>query len=421
MSQSLRVAIVSTHPPGKGTLNEYGFYLVQHFRRNPDIIEVILIADQLPSGQAYSFDPNDGCPIQVEAVWAFNDLANPAKILKAVRRHRPDVVLFNIQFLAFGDQKIPAALGLQTPWLVRKAGFVSVVLLHNILEQVDLGSAGITKNPILSTIFQFIGTRLTRFLLSADLVTVTIAKYVQILERKYKANNVALIPHGSFEMPPMPDFDLAPGPMKVMTFGKFGTYKRVEAMIEAVDLVRKQTSLDIEIVIAGTDSPNKAGYLADVQQQYAHVPQLTFTGYVAEEDVPRIFGESAVVVFPYTSTTGSSGVLHQAGSYGKAVILPNIGDLGQLVQEEGYDGAFFEPNDVESLAKAIRAVLEDDQYRRELATKNYFAAVSLPMGDIVDWYYLHFLRLLHKRKLTARYGRSATPVAKIPWLQPDNR
>ena len=59
--------------------------------------------------------------------------------------------------------------------------------------------------------------------------------------------------------------------------------------------------------------------------------------------MPTLFKESAVVVFPYTSTTGSSGVLHQAGSYGKAVVMPDLGDLALLVKDEGYNGAFFDP------------------------------------------------------------------------------
>ena len=396
-SPALRVAIVSTHPPGKGTLNEYGYHLVRHFRLNPDIREVILLADHLPPTQHYAFG-EEGCLLRVEPVWRFNGWPNALNILRAVRRHKPDVVLFNSQFLSFGDKKIPAALGLQTPWLVRLAGYPSVVLLHNIMEEVDLGAAGITKNRLLSAAFQGIGTLLTRVILSADLVTVTIAKYVDVLEHKYKATNVALVPHGSFELPPEPDFGLPPGPLRVMTFGKFGTYKRVEALIEAVELVRQATTLDIELVIAGTDSPNKAGYLAGVRAQYAHVPQITFTGYVAEEDVPELFGQSAVVVFPYNSTTGSSGVLHQAGSFGKAAILPNIGDLGQLVREEGYTGAFFLPDNAPSLATAIREVLENDAYRRQLAMQNYFASITLPMADIVDWYYLHFLRLMAAKK-----------------------
>jgi glycosyltransferase involved in cell wall biosynthesis len=179
-----------------------------------------------------------------------------------------------------------------------------------------------------------------------------------------------------------------------MAFGKFGTYKKVEPMIEAVELIRSRTNLDMEIVVAGTDSPNTPGYLAGVESTYKDVEQLRFTGYVAEEDVPKIFGESTVVVFPYTSTTGSSGVLHQAGSYGKPAIMPNLGDLAMLVKEEGYGGGFFEPDSVESLADAIQKVLENDDYRVILAKQNYFAAASLPMEDLVDWYTLHFQKLL---------------------------
>jgi glycosyltransferase involved in cell wall biosynthesis len=393
MKSNLKVAIVSPFPPSKCTLNEYGYHLVNHFRQNNDTKEVILIADQLPEGQVYEFD-TEGCPIEVRPVWQFNHWFNFWFILNTIRQTKPDVVLFNIQFLSFGDKKIPAALGLLTPWLVKLLGFPSVVLLHNIMEEVDLKTAGITQNPVLAAIFRFIGTMLTRLVLQADLVAVTIAKYVEVLEKKYKVNNVALVPHGSFELPPMPNFDLPEGPKRVMTFGKFGTYKKVEVMIEAVELVRQRSRVPLEIVIAGTDSPNKKGYLAAVQQQYANVTGLTFTGYVPEEYVPTVFNESAVVVFPYTSTTGSSGVLHQAGSYGKAVILPNIGDLGQLIQEEGYAGELFEPDNAESLAEAIQKVVENDEHRRELSVQNYFAAVSLPMADIVDWYYLHFGRLM---------------------------
>ncbi len=396
MNQKLKLAFVSTHPPGMGTLNEYGYYLLKHFRENENISEIILLADELPSGQIYEFDPSQGCPIQTKSVWKFNSYLNLPRLLKSIYQSKPDIILFNIQFLSFGDKKIPAALGLLVPFFAKLLGFKSVVLLHNILEEVDLKTAGITKNPLLSYAYKFIGTQLTKFVLSADLVAVTIAKYVAVLENKYKTEKVALIPHGSFEIPPLPSFILPEGPKKIMTFGKFGTYKKVEMMIEAVEIIRKRTNLDLEIVIAGTDSPNKKGYLNEVKEQYKDVKQITFTGYVAEEDVARIFDESAVVVFPYTSTTGSSGVLHQAGSYGKAVILPDLGDLGELLREEGYAGELFDPESKESLADAIQKVVENDEFRIQLSKTNYYAAVSLPMADITDWYYLHFNRLLKK-------------------------
>jgi len=389
----LRIAIVSPYPPSKGTLNEYAYHLVNNMKNNAEIEEVILITDVLPEGE--EFTPEVGSvKMTFKQVWNFNSIFNMFKIRKAVKECQPDVVFYNLQFLTFGDKKVPATLGLLAPLLTKLSGFPSIVLLHNIIETVNYDSAGITKNPVMKWIYNTMGTILTKFILSADMVAVTMAKYVEILEEKYGAKNVALVPHGSFELPEMPDFAEKKEKKQIMTFGKFGTYKKVEKMIEAVEIVRERTGEELEIVIAGTDNPNVKGYLDGVKETYKHVPQITFTGYVEEEDVPVIFGDSSVVVFPYTSTTGSSGVLHQAGSYGKCVVMPNIGDLKELIEEEGYEGAFFKPGDVNDLANAIEKLVLDADERERLGRQNYAAAVGLPMADIVEWYKLHFKRLM---------------------------
>lgn len=385
----MKIAIVTAFPPSKVTLTEYGYHLVKHFAQKDEISEIVLITDHTEEEKQLDFKTNN-CKITVKDSWKFNSYKNVVNIYKAINEEKPDAVLFNLQFMKFGDKKIPAALGLLLPMIFKLKRIPSIVLLHNILEQVDLNSAGFASSKLLQKAYNFIGTTLTRFLLKADLVAVTIGKYVEILNEKYKADNVVLIPHGAFETPPEPSFELPKGPKKVMTFGKFGTYKKVEIMIEAVQEIRKRTSEDIEIVIAGTDSPNTPGYLENVKKQYTHVPNITFTGYVEESDVPVIFDESAVVVFPYTSTTGSSGVLHQAGSYGKAVVLPDLGDLSLLVKDEGYRGEFFNPTSTGSLADAIQEIITKDDYRMALGKNNYKAACSLPMETITDMYIEHF-------------------------------
>ncbi|MEO9893031.1 glycosyltransferase [Aurantibacter sp.] len=385
----MKLAIVTAYPPSKVTLTEYAYYLVKHFRLQEDVTELVLITDYTDEPKDLDFE-GEGCKITVEQSWKFNGYANLINVSKTISRTKPDAVLFNLQFLKFGDKKVPAALGLMLPMFCKFKGIPTISLLHNILEQVDLENAGFTKNKLLQKAYNFIGTTLTRFVLASDILAVTISKYVTILEAKYKARNIALIPHGSFETPPEPSYELPSGPKQVMAFGKFGTYKKVEILIEAVEIIRARTSEDIEIVIAGTDSPNTPGYLDAMKEKYNHVPQIRFTGYVAEEDVPGLFGESAVTVFPYTSTTGSSGVLHQAGSYGNAVVLPDLGDLGVLVREEGYTGEFFDPTSTESLADAIEKIVANDAYRIALGKTNYKAACSLPMTEITRMYVEYF-------------------------------
>ncbi len=404
--RKLRVGMVTTYPPGTGSLNEYAFHFVRSFSTKSEVEELILFTDELPPGQQYGtelLEVEQATPLKTKLrfvpCWRFNSLLNGWRILRAVQQAKPDVVIFNIQFASFGAQKIPATLGLLTPALVRLFGIPSVVLLHNIMETVDLQNAGFANNPLLERVIRFIGWMITHMILRANLVAVTIPKYVEILEKRYGVQNVLLAPHGSFETEEEPPtFDLPAGPMRIMTFGKFGTYKRVETLVEAFDLLQHQKQSALELVIAGTNSPNAPKYLENIATQYASVPNIRYTGYVAEKDVAHIFGEAAAVVFPYTSTTGSSGVLHQAGDYGKAVVLPMIGDLAELITEEGYTGEFFEPNDPQSLADAIARILDEPERRIEMGRQNYLAARGLSLDDVVDWYLLHIESLIDQRK-----------------------
>jgi glycosyltransferase involved in cell wall biosynthesis len=389
----MKLAIITAYPPSKVTLNEYAYHLVKNFRQHKKVTELILLTDETPDEKEVNFTKK-GCKIIIKKCWKFNSYTNIINVTKAINQTKPDAVLFNLQFLKFGDNKIAAALGLALPMVCKIKKIPTIVLLHNILEQVDLKSAGFSANKITQYIYNFIGTTLTMSILKADLVAVTMEKYVTTLKNKYKVDNIKMIPHGTFEIPENPSQKLPEGPLKILTFGKFGTYKKVESMIEAIELVRKETGLDIEIVIAGTDNPNVLGYLAKVKEVYKHTAQLTFTGYVKEAEVASLFIESALVVFPYTSTTGSSGVLHQAGSYGRAVVMPNLGDLASLIEDEGYRGEFFEPESVTSLANAIKAIVTNEAYRIELGEANYRAATAFPMERITAIYLEEFDKII---------------------------
>jgi hypothetical protein len=208
----MKIAVVSSFPPSKVTLNEYGYHLVKNFVLKEDVSKLILITDKTEGFKQLDFQNKE--KITVRECWAFNNYSNIYSICKVILNEKPDAVLFNLQFVKFGDKKIPAALGLLIPMTLRLFGCKTVVLLHNILEQVDLESAGFTKSKLAQNVYNFIGTNLTRCILRADIVAVTISKYVSILQSKYHAKNVVLIPHGSFETPHSPNFDLPAGPIR---------------------------------------------------------------------------------------------------------------------------------------------------------------------------------------------------------------
>jgi glycosyltransferase involved in cell wall biosynthesis len=238
------------------------------------------------------------------------------------------------------------------------------------------------------------GRALTRVILRTDYVALTIPRYVEFLIESYGADNALLAPHGSFEEIAEPSFGVpADGPRRILAFGKWGTYKTVDILVEAVRDLGARGYDDLELVIAGTDSPNAAGYLQGVADSCTDMDNVVFTGYVAEEDVEPLFSGSAVTAFPYTSTTGSSGVLHQAGSYGRSAVLPAIGDFVEVIEEEGFVGVYFEPGSATGLADAIAQLLDDDELNAEHGRRNYLAATGIPMAEVIDWHLIHLNRV----------------------------
>lgn len=390
---ALRLAVVSAWPPSRGSLNEYGLHLVKALTDQPDVASVHVVAD------SETQPPLTPPGVSVERCWSFNSVLNGLRIWRAVRADQPDAVIFNLQFASFGDRKVPGALGLLTPWLVQRSGIPTTVLLHNLSDTVDMQVAGFTKSRLVARIMTLAGRLLTRALLRADFVALTIPRYVELLQDRYGARNVLLAPHGSFtELVDLSEADTAvpPGPRRIMAFGKWGTYKTVDMLVDAYRVLLDRGYADLELVLAGTDSPNSTGYMASVAATHQDLPGLVLTGYVAEEDVEPLFRSSTVVAFPYTSTTGSSGVLHQAGEYGRAAVLPRIGDLVDIIEEEGFMGVYFTPGDPESLADALAEVLDDPARRIELGRRNLAAAAGIPIREVAHWHVVHLRRIIDR-------------------------
>lgn len=382
------IVFVSPYPPSKVTLNEYGYHFIRAFRRNPEVGKITVLCPRLHRGETYAAYAEAG--IDLLPCWDFNSVLAAFQIRKQMRRLDADALIFNLQFMTFGEGKVPAAMGLLAPWLCKRKGLPVITLLHNITETVNLENIGLGKGGLVSRLMLRIGRVLTRFILKSDLVGLTISQYVDIIRRAYKVKHAVLLPHGSFDLPARQLLPEDPVDYNLLAFGKFGTYKKAEVLLDALPILRSRyPAKHFRVTIAGTDNPNVKGYIDKLKRRYAADPDVLFTGYVPEEEVELLFKAATLVVFPYTATTGSSGILHQAGSYARACVLPNMDDLARVVEEEGYAGEYFNTADPQSLADAIGRLVEHPEKRKAIEDNNYRAAAALSMDDLVHWYLSH--------------------------------
>ena len=398
----MKICLVTTFPPSTGGLSEYGFHIAQELQRNP-FLNLTVLGDELPPGHSEL----DG--FQVERCWSFDDPGSAFRLLQALRRLKPDVVWFNLLFSTFGRNPLVAFSGLMTPLLSRLSGRYTHVTLHHLMDTVDLKDVGVKHEGL----YRAAGAVATRMLLLSNSVSVLMPGYRKILNDKYGRDNVHLRAHGILaRRPEFPDFSRRTPVQRILAFGKWGTYKRLELMMEAFDLLSARVP-QAKLVVAGGDHPQAPGYTDMMRQLCADNTQVEFRGYVPEDDLEDLFQSSTVAVMPYSSSTGCSGVAHLACAYGVPVLCSDLVDFRQMAQAEELAIEFFPPGDARGLADCLFELLQNPEKQQAMAAQNFSAALRMTMPNVVQKYLRHFE--VHQRVQTLR---SVSRFRRLPQWMP---
>ncbi len=376
-----KIVLVSTLPPVNTSLSEYGKFLVEGLLGASEKVEIHVLADLAET--SLPLQEISHPRLSVERCWRLNDLRNPLKLISRLFALKPDLVLFNLQFASFGDRKVPAMLGLTAPMLAKKLGFKVVSLIHNLPDAMELDNPCFGRSQLEQKLIQAGASVATRMLLSSDKLIVTLDRYRQILTDKYKADNVEVIALGSY-IEPASQLHLQSA-NRFLTFGKFGTYKKLEKLLDAFAQLTERHP-DSELLIGGTDHPATPGYLASIQQRYAHLNQVKFIGWIEDEALPGLLRDAKALVLSYESTAGSSGPLHLALSQGKPVIAPDMGDFRLVADHEGAELLFYQPEQADGLVNILENVMNNRVDLERISRRNLRVAQAFSSNRIARCY-----------------------------------
>jgi glycosyltransferase involved in cell wall biosynthesis len=385
----MKICLVTAFPPSKRGLNEYGYHIARELQQDP-LLSLTILADQLetPKPELEGFN--------VRRVWDMNLLSNPARLLGAIRDIKPDVVWFNLLFSTFGGKPIPAFAGLAIPAITRLTGCYTHVTLHHLMDNINLEDAGV-RYPRL---YRLAGNIATRMLLQSNSVSVLLPAYRRTLIEKYKGDDVHFRAHGILSArPEFPDFSKRGNPEhRVVAFGKWGTYKRLELLLESFATVNA-TLRNTKLIIGGGNHPMTPGYVESVAEKYKNDPSIEFTGYVPEEKIPELFGTASVTVMPYSSATGASGVAHLACEFGVPIVSADIADFREMADDENLALDFYKLGDAGSLANKLIELLRSPERQHEMSEQNFTAALRMTMPQIMQQYLRSFELHRHTRAL----------------------
>lgn len=357
----MNLAIVSPYPPDITGIGQYGFHLSRTLAQSGQFMDITVLAGSRTASQRIDVSSS----MKVIYQWRPDHLGVGLAILSFLRQRNPDLVWFNMGASVFGRSPLANLFGFLSLNYVRMCGMPTIVTLHELVELADLK----TLNAPGGRLALFGGRLLTKLAARADVVCLTMRRYVNWFSTRQPDLTCVHIPIGAYQMPEQ----LAESQShELLFFSSMAPYKGLEVLLSAyLSLLSRYP--DLKLTIAGAEHPRFPGYTERLRRDYSSVPGVRWLGQVPENQVRPLFARAQVVILPYLASTGSSSVLFQSAMWGRALVASDLSETRTVVDESGLEVEFFKNRDVSSLAGAIQSLLDSSKHRSAQSKHNFLA------------------------------------------------
>lgn len=214
-----------------------------------------------------------------------------------------------------------------------------------------------------------------------------------LVTRRYKidAKKIQVIPHGLYdhygklmENRKAKEMLSIKEEFVVLFFGLIRKYKGVTYLIEAFNKLPESIAQRSRLLIVGEIWESREELLDEIGLSRYREKITLIDEYVPDEMIPVYLSSANVVVLPYTRAS-QSGIAHVAMSFGKPIIVSEIGGLKESMR--GYAGTFFVPP---MNSEAIK-----DEFLKHFGSEKIYNLPALRWEEISKQY----------SKLFQRYGK----------------
>jgi glycosyltransferase involved in cell wall biosynthesis len=331
--------------------------------------------------------PNHLRSTEIEYCWKPGSLKARPAILSRVKTLRPDLVWFNLGASIFGKSPLSNISGSLTPMFAKQMGLPTVVTLHELVEFADLRAL----NAPGGSFAQWGARLLTRITTQADVICLTLRHYAEQLSNR--SLDCAHIPIGAYHEPELLD---ETDTQELLFFTTLAPFKGVELLVDVFCRLRSRYP-HLKLTIAGAGHNRFPNYVRELKNRLDGMAGINWLGQVPEDKVRDLFRNSQIVIVPYLASTGSSSVLYQAATWGRAVIASDLDEICRLAHESNLQIEFFRTGDADSLRQKIQLLLDSPQKRRLQAEHNFGSVLPSRPQETARKYIQAFNRALEKR------------------------
>lgn len=214
------------------------------------------------------------------------------------------------------------------------------------------------KQEVYKWVNKIVARKSKALLTFTEFVKDDVAKFTHTNSRKITVTYLAA---DAIEAKPEPIEDLEDQKF-IMYVGRPLPHKNLERLIEAFALVR-QSHPGLRLVLAGKQDVLYKKIAKQVEQN--QVKNVVFTGYISDGQLRWLYEHTAAYIFPSLSEGfGLPGL--EAMIAGAPVVSSNATCLPEVYKE---GAEYFDPLDVNDMAKSITKVLDDEVLRKKLISR----------------------------------------------------
>jgi glycosyltransferase involved in cell wall biosynthesis len=167
--------------------------------------------------------------------------------------------------------------------------------------------------------------------------------------------------------------------IRLLTVGRLSVTKRVEILIDAVDILNRQDCKILFRIAGGGQMKHKLQQIVN-EKNLNNIIELT--GRIDAERMPQLYRQSDIFISA-SKLEGMSNAMLEAMACGLPIVTTRCEGVEELI---GENGLVIEDADAEQIAEVLKKLIHDRRLRQQMSTAARKQAEKFSWGRIAEQY-----------------------------------
>ncbi len=176
--------------------------------------------------------------------------------------------------------------------------------------------------------------------------------------------------------------------VKILFIGRLIPRKGFQRVVQALPIVREAAAVPFEVEVVGTGAAR--GELDQLSEELGVSDLIHYAGMVPYDQLEEAYQYADIFVLTSLSE-GMPSVILEAMGAGLPVVASNVGGNNEIVHD-GENGYLIEGDDVETLARRLTSLVNDQDLRDRMGKKSREMALEYDWAHIMGTYHQLYLK-----------------------------